>query len=324
MSDRPGREEYTVGWVCALPVELVAARCMLDRRYDAPDLEAGEKWDDIYFMGSIAGHNVVIACLPGRTGTTSAAALATRMQDKFRGIRLGLMVGIGGGVPSQQADIRLGDVVVSVPQHTFGGVVQYDMGKTTPTDVIRTGSLASPPQALLSAVVALQSDILMGESKLLRILSATEHIPCLRRCDSSDILYDAGYDHQNGPTCANCHLDKQVIRSQRLRGQEVVVHHGTIASGNQVMKSAAARDKISRQLGGILCFEMEAAGLMNDFSCIVIRGISDYADSHKNDHWQGYAASTAAAYAKELLSKIPPAQVARIPRTDETVVDTRS
>ncbi|USP76197.1 hypothetical protein yc1106_03471 [Curvularia clavata] len=323
MSHQPGRDEYTVGWVCALPVELVAARSLLDIRYDAPDLEAGEKWDDTYYMGSIAGHNVVIACLPWRTGTTSAAALATRMQAKFRGIRLRLMVGIGGGVPSHQADIRLGDVVVSVPQHTYGGVVQYDMGKTTPTDVIRTGSLAPPPHDLLSAAVALQSDILMGESKLLNILSETERIPCLRHCESSDVLYEADYDHENGPTCEKCLLKRQVVRPQRLKGQEVVVHHGTIASGNQVMKSAAARDKISQRLGGVLCFEMEAAGLMNDFPCMVIRGISDYADSHKNDHWQGYAAGTAAAYAKELLSKIPPAQVAKLPRVDETMTDTR-
>jgi hypothetical protein len=50
---------------------------------------------------------------------------------------------------------------------------------------------------------------------------------------------------------------------------------------------------------------MEAAGLMNNFPCIVIRGICDYADSHKNDRWQRYAAATAAAYAKELLAFVP-------------------
>jgi hypothetical protein len=50
---------------------------------------------------------------------------------------------------------------------------------------------------------------------------------------------------------------------------------------------------------------MEAAGLMDHFPCLVIRGISDYADSHKNKDWQGHAAITAADYAKELLSEIP-------------------
>jgi nucleoside phosphorylase len=54
---------------------------------------------------------------------------------------------------------------------------------------------------------------------------------------------------------------------------------------------------------------MEAAGLMNSFPCLVIRGICDYADSHKNSQWQAYAARTAAAYAKGLLSVIPAAEV---------------
>ncbi|GAB7349483.1 hypothetical protein MBLNU459_g0195t1 [Dothideomycetes sp. NU459] len=49
---------------------------------------------------------------------------------------------------------------------------------------------------------------------------------------------------------------------------------------------------------------MEAAGLMDNFPCVVVRGICDYADSHKNKRWQPYAAATAAAYAKELLGVI--------------------
>jgi nucleoside phosphorylase len=81
----------------------------------------------------------------------------------------------------------------------------------------------------------------------------------------------------------------------------VTIHYGTIASGNQVIKDGISRDRLSAELGGVLCFEMEAAGLMNDFPCLVIRGICDYADSHKNKAWQPYAAATAAAYAKELL-----------------------
>ncbi|THX92985.1 hypothetical protein D6D08_02284 [Aureobasidium pullulans] len=72
------------------------------------------------------------------------------------------------------------------------------------------------------------------------------------------------------------------------------------------MQDAKTRDEIAEALGGqILCFEMEAAGLMNDFSCLIVRGICDYADSHKQDQWQRYAAATAAAYAKELILLIP-------------------
>ncbi|EUC39981.1 hypothetical protein COCMIDRAFT_109969 [Bipolaris oryzae ATCC 44560] len=326
MPRQPRREEYTVGWVCALPIESAAAKLMLDEEYDPPLLEPGETCDDVYSTGSIAGHNVVIACLEsGRTGTNSAATLATRMQAMFKGIRFGLMVGIGGGVPSEQKDIRLGEVVVSVPGGTFAGVVQYDMGKTTPGNNIRTGNLNSPPRVLLSAVNVLKTDALLGRSKLLNILSKTQDIPSLRRCESStDVLYDASYNHGNDSTCENCRSDKQLVRYQRRRGEEVVVHHGTIASGNQVMKSAAERDKISQKLGGVLCFEMEAAGLMNSFPCLVIRGISDYADSHKNDQWQGYAAATAAAYARELLLKIQPTRVMETARVEDVINDPRS
>jgi hypothetical protein len=115
------------------------------------------------------------------------------------------------------------------------------------------------------------------------------------------------YNHKPGATCRQC--DPSHLAYREPRRQEVVVHYGTIASDNQVMKSAAERDKVSVELDGVLCFEMEAAGLMYSFRCFVIRGISDYADSHKNKRWQPYAAATAAAYAKELLSIIPLAKV---------------
>jgi hypothetical protein len=57
---------------------------------------------------------------------------------------------------------------------------------------------------------------------------------------------------------------------------------------------------------------MEAAGLMNNFDCLVIRVIADYADSHKNERWQPYAAATAAAFAKDLLVDIPPISASNI------------
>ncbi|KAH9235630.1 hypothetical protein K456DRAFT_1748302 [Colletotrichum gloeosporioides 23] len=86
-----------------------------------------------------------------------------------------------------------------------------------------------------------------------------------------------------------------------------VIHYGNITSGNQVIKHRKTRDNLSKELG-VLCFEMEAAGLQ-DFPCLVIRGVYNYADSHKNKRWQEYAAITAAAFAKELLSVIPPDRV---------------
>jgi nucleoside phosphorylase len=170
------REDYTVGWVCALPIELAAAQEMLDNEH--PDLEHDPTDNDenSYALGSIGGHNVVIGCLPaGRTGTNSAAAVAMQMRSTFKKIRFGLMVGIGGGAPSTEVDIRLGDVVVSQPQGTFGGVVQYDIGKNTPSGFKRTGSLDSPPHVLLGAISKVQANELRGRSKL------CEHIAKLER-----------------------------------------------------------------------------------------------------------------------------------------------
>jgi nucleoside phosphorylase len=119
-----------------------------------------------------------------------------------------------------------------------------------------------------------------------------------------DLLYDAGYDHAiENATCSQCDDGKLLRRNPRpLEGP--VIHYGLIASGDQLMRHGATRDQLGRELD-ILCFEMEAAGLMDNFPCLVIRGICDYADSHKNKDWQKYAAATSAAYTKELLCIIP-------------------
>ncbi|KAL7817986.1 ankyrin repeat-containing domain protein [Trichoderma aethiopicum] len=100
--------------------------------------------------------------------------------------------------------------------------------------------------------------------------------------------------------------DTVKIIEREDRDEPVTIHYGLIASGNQVIKDARLRDKLNASLGGkVLCVEMEAAGLMESFPCLVIRGICDYADSHKNKKWQKYAALVAAAYAKELLMVVP-------------------
>lgn len=87
-----------------------------------------------------------------------------------------------------------------------------------------------------------------------------------------------------------------------------MIHYGLIASANQLMKNGLVREKLATE-HDILCFEMEAAGLMNHFPCLVVRGICDYSDSHKNKDWQGYAAMTAAAYTKDLLCRIVPSKI---------------
>jgi nucleoside phosphorylase len=104
--------------------------------------------------------------------------------------------------------------------------------------------------------------------------------------------------------------NKRVLRDPR-EDDSPQVFYGTIGSGDLVMKNSGERDSRAAE-DKIICFEMEAAGLMNAFPCLVIRGISDYADSRKNDQWQPYAAATAAAYAKELLSAVSVQEVEKL------------
>jgi nucleoside phosphorylase len=199
--------------------------------------------------------------------------------------------------------------------------VQYDAGKATSSGFERTGSLNSPPQILLAAIGKVQAKEARGRSKLCEYITKLEDVSKFRRSKAGpDVLFEAAYEHAGGQTCKAYSSDQHQDREPRDEDEEVETHYGTIASGNQVIKDAAVRDKLSAELGGVSCFEMEATGLMNSFPCLVIRGICDYANSHKNKQWQPYAAGTAAAYAKEVLAVIPPAQV----EAEQKIIDVLS
>src|SRR3984885_9552045 len=167
-------EDYTVGWVCALPIELAAAAEMLDEEHQ--DLPQHDNYTNLYTLGRIGEHNVVIACLPaGQMGTNSAATVAAQMKYSFGGIRFRLMVGIGAGVPSGDHDIRLGDVVVSKPGKQNGGVIQYDFGRTIEEGrFVPTGSLNAPPPVLLTAVNTLQARHNLRGNRLVHYLSVMD------------------------------------------------------------------------------------------------------------------------------------------------------
>jgi nucleoside phosphorylase len=309
------KNDYTVGWVCALPHEMMAAKGMLNEIHE--DLQEQDISDhNSYILGQIHHHNVVIASLPaGVYGTTPAATVAKDMLRTFPSIRFGLMVGIGGGAPSSTHDIRLGDVVVSEPCGTSGGVIQYDRGKMTQEGKFqRTGSLKSPPTILLTALGRLQAEHEGSENKIsLFITEMVKRYPKLKREYTfqgapHDQLYQATYDHSEmNATCEMCD-PQELVRRERREDTDPQIHYGNIASSNQVMKHGVTRDQLCKELN-VLCFEMEAAGLMSDFPCLVIRGICDYSDSHKNKKWQKYAAATAAGFAKELLGVISAARI---------------
>ena len=302
--------DYKVGWICALPTEVTAAASMLDERHSMLSQPSGDH--NSYILGRMGSHNVAIASLPtGVIGVASAARVATQMSTTFPSLQYRFMVGIGGGVPSSMHDIRLGDVVVSKPVGELGGVVQYDFGKTVEEGrFVRQGVLNRPPTRLLSAASTLQTGLDLGRSCLSGILaqSAYRHPQRETACTfpgaSRDRLFHSSYSHPSPNTgCEQCDRNKLIQRSPRA-DTGPSVHYGLIASANQVMRDGATRERLSQELD-VLCFEMEAAGLMDDFPCLVVRGICDYADSHKNKDWQDYAASSAAAFTKALLGVIP-------------------
>ncbi|KFA68334.1 hypothetical protein S40285_09510 [Stachybotrys chlorohalonatus IBT 40285] len=323
-------QDYTVGWISAIPIESVAARQFLDELHEAPE-HVAQHDNNVYILGKIGRHNVVMATLPkGEYGTVSAATVARDMLHSFPNVRIGLMVGIGGGAPTTEHDVRLGDIVVSGRDGDQGGVFQYDFGKTIQDQTFRhMQHLNQPPQLLLAAVGALEAQYEADGHQLdTQVTQILEKKTRLRKKYSrppmiSDRLYRSDILHrgslQNCSEICGDGRDHLVHRPERDEEDDnPAIHYGLIASANQLMTDAHIRDKLAAEKG-VLCFEMEAAGLMNHFPCLVIRGICDYADSHKNKDWQGYAAMVAAAYAKELLRQIPPNKVKAEKRITETL-----
>ncbi|GAB1206267.1 hypothetical protein APSETT445_004952 [Aspergillus pseudonomiae] len=308
MQFRP--KDYAVGIICALAIELKAVRASFDETHNECIPPADTH---AYALGRIGKHNVVAACLPdGEYGTSSAADVASNMKRSFPAVTFCLLVGIGGGVPSRNHDIRLGDIVVSTPTGPYSGVLAYDLVKTFESGNFRlNGCLAPPPRHLRSAISGLKSD---SSSFLLTLKGYLDkigqsHPEYKHPGQDKDVLFHANYLHVdtgNNEMCESCDLSFQVQRSLRP-STHPHIHYGLIASGNQLIRSAQIRDQMSCE-HDVLCFEMEGAGVMNTFPCLIIRGICDYADSHKDKTWQRYAAATAAAFAKLLLLQVRPTQ----------------
>lgn len=329
-------ESYAITWIATLPIERAAAEAMLDEEHAAPTSFTRHQSDqNVYTWGRVGEHNIVIASLAsGVYGTTSAATTASSLLASLPSIRVGLLVGMGGGIarPDEGHDIRLGDIVVSQPCGTTGGVCQYDLIKAKPGDKReRKGFLGRPATVLLNALARIQAvherkdsmvpyflqEMLEKNPKMSR---KSKHNPgYAHQGFDNDRLFEAACDHVPGPDCRGCDMANEVQRDPRDT-TDPDIHYGIIASGNTLVKDATARDRIVADLGeDCICFEMEAAGLMNHFPCLVIRGICNYADSHKNDQWQRYASATAAAYAKELLAYVPAVELQETKRALEVL-----
>ncbi|GFF94653.1 hypothetical protein IFM60648_10472 [Aspergillus lentulus] len=197
----PTVDDYTVAWICALPLEATAARVMLDKTHGpSPRMTDTNAYD----FGELNGHCIVIAYLPdGVYGTVSATTIASRMRLTFPRLQFALMVGIGGGVPSKSHDIQLGDVVVGKPGKKHGGVVQYDYGKAVQGGKIeQTGFLNQPPPTLLTHMSQLESKGIMGgEDAISNLMStALERNPTMKvgfsaPAQHTNLLFHSSYHH---------------------------------------------------------------------------------------------------------------------------------
>ena len=288
---------------------------MLDHLH-MPAYHGNESDENVYEYGDINGHNVVLACVaPGQPGKLSAQRLVRPLKQSFPNMRLHLFVGIGGGVPRRPSpkdstkDIHLGDVVVGWAERTnVPSIIQYHRVNILPNrQYTAPGSLENPSRQLLQALGLIITDHELNIAQYDSHLARLKEVPSFNHPGlEKDVLFEKTYPHDDKldpHTCSKCDSTRCVSRAPR-ETRKMVFHQGTILSGDWVMKDPEERDKLSEQFHDAICFEMEAAGVMEDTHCLVIRGIADYADSHKNHFWQKYAAATAAAFAREILYKI--------------------
>lgn len=299
-------EAITVAIFCALSYEAVAVKYSLDEEFACHPTAIGPH-TYTYSFGRIRDHKIVIA-RTHQMGTASAAQCATTVRLQFPNIRFGLMVGVGVGIPRlPKRDIRLGDVAVSIPQEGHPGVIQYGFGKYELDGFVLKGPLNKPSSILVSTDGSLEEDEIMGRSPFKRILKSITKNPIFKRPTTSDILFHSHLNPadkaDNSEGCKTSNEMKIVSRDTRHRRQSVV-HRGLVLSGNGITEDPQDRDRLCKEHSDAVCFDTGAAGIMDVIPCLVVRGICDYVDTHKQDGWHHFAAASAASYCKAILCKV--------------------
>ncbi|KAE8399949.1 hypothetical protein BDV37DRAFT_297290 [Aspergillus pseudonomiae] len=330
------RRGFTVAIFCALPIEADAVVELFDEIYDH---QYGKHFGDTnsYTVGRILTHNVVLCHMPGM-GKVNASNVASNLTSSYTGVSLALVVGICGGVPvlpSSETSIYLGDVIIS------NAVVQYDYGRQYPNgfqrkkDILDT--LARPPQEIRGLQSLLETNRARKnlQNDVIQYLKGLEQSRSIWKYpgNTCDVLFNASYHHKHrqqaasaGCICFDSKSPGQICQEAQKSscdsigcGEEGIarrrldmhtttpsVHIEKIASGDMVMKSGEHRDRLA--IGdGVAGFDMEGAGVWDILPCIIIKGVCDYADSHKDKRWQAYAAATGASGAKALLRHWSPA-----------------
>lgn len=301
--------DYAIAWIAPLEIEARAALLLLDQRHHGRfPVSRGD--DYIFLAGEMAGHNVVIATLPAgqEYGTGSAAALASQIKKCFPNFWFGLLVGVAAGLPdlsrNPPRDIRLGDVLVGLPDGESAGLIAYDLGKETEDEFqpLRGGYVLAMTEPLIRSAI--------GSIKLEAPNDAQMFLPYYetirKREHANGTFTDPGQDNDVLFLEREDGTEEMVTRIRRPGMDRTRVWYGPIGSGDKLLKNAQSRNKL-RDRYGLIGLEMEAAGTMNRIPVGVIRGVCDYGDKHKNKEWQPYAAAMAAAYAKAVLQQIPAA-----------------
>ena len=303
------RDNFEIAIICALALEADAVEALFDHRWDDESQPYDKAPGDpnAYSTGAIGRHNVVLAHMP-HMGKANPAAVATNCRVSFTNIKLALVVGVCGVVPSKAdgSEIVLGDVIIS------DCVVQYDCGRQLPEGFVRQDTLLDAlgrPNTEIRSLLAELRDIQGGNSLresmagYMADLRSEPELAAEYPGTVRDTLFDPAYPHiTDQTTCDERGCNGPVVLRNRLKyyDPQPIVHFGLIASSDTVMKSGKDRDTIAKQ-EGIIGFEMDSAGLWNSVPYIVIKGACHYADGHKTQVWQRYAAATAAACMKAFL-----------------------
>lgn len=336
MFRRPrSRQDFEIAIVCALRIEYDAVCLVYDEFWD-------EEWDsygkstgdcNTYATGRIGNHNVVLALLP-QMGKSDAAGTAAAMRSSYSRLQLVILAGICGWVPSSSVERILGDVVIS------NTIVPYDYGRQYPHKFVQRGFKydihESPSNGLRSLIAKLETEqeqehVQHNTLTFLTQIQEKAHAKQRKtRYDyprAADRLFKPDYEHlHRGKVKCSCRdsspCDAAIVAScEELRCSDLVSRNrlrepmsasaiayapyifvGAVGSGDTVMKSARHRDDLARD-HNIIALETEGAGLSNQMPSIIVKGICDYADSHKNKTWQAYAAATSAAVVKAILAR---------------------
>ncbi|KAA8620646.1 hypothetical protein SMACR_09575 [Sordaria macrospora] len=289
------QNDFEIAIICALPKEKAAVLLLLDDLWDGRGNRhryARAPGDyNTYRHGRIGRFNVVIVLLD-TMGKVPAAGAAVNIRRSYPNLSLALIIGICAGVPlAKGREVILGDVVIS------NVLIHRDFGRQYPNRFEAKAEVEDgygrPNRNIRSLLKSLEEDnrpeVEEQAAEYLRHLQEKHDKDPKRESElgkykypgaDKDKLFEDSYEHKHHDPTLNCGRCTQ----------------GSICEESREIEC----DEL-----GVIGIEMEGAGVWDELPCIVIKGVCDYADSHKGKGWQYYAAATAASVAKAVLDEYP-------------------